>query len=83
MRSASATYSPASMAQMPVPVPTSKMRCGSLPIGDKCSLLPSIRRHMWWTISSLFVRLAIILPYEEGVGNLPVLFFLVFEKKGC
>lgn len=38
---------------------------------------------MWWTISSLFVRLAIILPYEEGVGNLPVLFFLVFEKKGC
>ena len=40
--------SPISMAQSPVPVPMSRIRCGSGPIGARCSL-PLIRSvHRWW-----------------------------------
>lgn len=61
----SSTYSPASIAQIPVPVPMSRIRWGLLPTGDRCSLFLSIRRQTWWMRSSLFVRSAIVLLRDE------------------
>lgn len=71
------TYSPQSIAQMPVPVPTSRIFCGWFPMGAKCNLSSSIRRPMWWTMSSLsFCQLS---SCPVGQSYEPVLFFLLFR----
>lgn len=47
------THSATSIAQMPVPVPMSRILCGFLPMGARTSLPPWTRTQMWWIMSRL------------------------------